>query len=243
MLPHGPGGSALEDDMASRGIGKAAFAGLLIAVIALTLVALVTGWLSLELLRDVVATGSGAARAHPVAVAAIFFLVVLVATTLCFPAAPLLGMSGGALFGLWSGMALVLVASSIGSTIACMGARFLFRDWIARRFAVRLARIDAGLEQHGAAYLLALRFNPVIPYWPVNLAIGCTHMPLRQFLVLTLVGLAPSILVYALAGTHLHTLNSLGQAASGDVMLALLLLSLVPVVFERAVLRRSRSRA
>ena len=101
-------------------------------------------------------------------------------------------------------------------------------------------RHSTGLARHGVAYLLSIRLNPIIPYWPVNLAIGCTTMPMREFFWLTLIGLAPSIFVYCLAGTHLGELGHMGEAASWEVAAAMLGLSLVPLAFDRLVLKRRK---
>lgn len=224
--------------MARNSTGGMVAAGLLALVIAAALIALAGGWLSLDLVHDISRGGARMVAAHPLVSMAVLFAAVTVMTALCFPVAPLIGMTGGSLFGLWTGFALVLAVTALGSTLACLGSRFLFRDWIAARFARRLARIDAGLETHGAAYLLSIRLNPVIPYWPVNLAFGCTHMPIRHFLPLTLVGLAPSIFVYALAGTHLADLDHLNQVASTEIVAGMLVLSLIPLAFDRLILKR-----
>lgn len=226
--------------MAGSKAGGIAAAGLLVATILAALIALGAGWISLDLVRDIVAFGGHQVAERPVLSALIVFAAIVLATALCFPIAPMLGMTGGALFGLWLGVPMVLLASTLGSTIACLGSRFLFREGIERRFAKRLAKIDAGLARHGVAYLLSIRLNPIIPYWPVNLAIGCTTMPMREFFWLTLIGLAPSIFVYCLAGTHLGELGHMGEAASWEVAAAMLGLSLVPLAFDRLVLKRRR---
>ena len=70
--------------------------------------------------------------------AAAFFLCCLVLTAACFPAAPILGLSAGALFGLWPGLAIMLGAWVLGSTIAFFGARFFLRDWVKRTFGKRI---------------------------------------------------------------------------------------------------------
>ena len=97
-------------------------------------------WLSIDKLKESRAVLQHLVETRPLLCAAGFFLLCVVATAACFPAAPVLGITGGALFGLWPGLLLVLVASSIGSTIAFLDARYLLRDWVKRRFA---RRIDA----------------------------------------------------------------------------------------------------
>ena len=158
-----------------------------------------------------------------------FFLLCVVATAACFPAAPVLGVSGGALFGFWPGLALVLVASSIGSTIAFFESRHSLRLWVRRRFTRATAAIDRGVETHGWLYLLALRINPVVPYGLVNLAMGLTAIRTRTYVALTIAGLVPATLVYVSAGTRLASIDSASDIVSADLLVALLALSLLPL--------------
>ena len=129
--------------MAGNKAGGRVAAALLVATILAALIALGAGWISLDLVRDIVTFGGQQVVERPVLSALIVFAAITLATALCFPIAPMLGMTGGALFGLWLGVPMVLLASTLGSTIACLGARFLFREGIERRFAKRLAKIDA----------------------------------------------------------------------------------------------------
>ncbi|MEA3016754.1 MAG: hypothetical protein QOI38_1476 [Sphingomonadales bacterium] len=174
------------------------------------------------------------AEARPLLALGGFFLVTLAATACCFPAAPIIGLSAGALFGFWTGFPLVLTASACGSTIAFLAARTALRDWVEARFGARMAPIDRGFERHGAFYLLALRFNPLIPYWLVNLAMGITRMRLGAYVPLTLIGLSPATFIYVDAGTRLATLTGISDILSPGLIAALILLSLFPLIADRA---------
>lgn len=206
-----------------------AFALFLIGLAGAWLLTPLGQWLSLDNLahsRDQLAS---LVAARPWLCAAGFFLLCIAATAACFPAAPLIGVTGGALFGFWPGLAIVLVASAAGSTIAFLNARSTLRGWAERRFAPQLQAIDRGVEANGPLYLLSLRFNPVVPYWLVNLAMGLTGMRPAAYVPLTLIGLAPATFVYVTAGTQLATLGSAAQIVSLSVAAGLLLVSLLPV--------------
>jgi uncharacterized membrane protein YdjX (TVP38/TMEM64 family) len=191
-------------------------------------------WLSIDKLKESRDLLQYLVETRPVLCAAGFFLLCVVATAACFPAAPVLGITAGALFGLWPGLLLVLVASSIGSTIAFLDSRYLLREWVKRRFARRIEPIDRGMERHGALYLLMLRFNPIVPYWLVNLAMGVTAIGLKTYVALTPAGLMPATFLYVNAGTQLATIDSARDVFSPGVLLALLLLSLFPLVVRLA---------
>lgn len=226
--------------MDGRSLGAIVFAAVIVGVLAAWLFSPLRDWLTIDQLKQSRIALTQLIEARPFMTAAAFFMFCLVATAACFPAAPILGVSGGALFGLWPGLPIVLIASSIGSTIAFFDARYLLRDWVKRRFARRIEVIDRGIEAHGGLYLLTLRLNPVVPYWLVNLAMGVTSMRLRTYAALTVAGLLPATLIYVNAGTQLATLDSAADIVSPQLVVTLLLLSLFPLV---ALGRRAPVRA
>ena len=211
-------------------LGAIIFAALIAGVLAAFLLSPLGDWLTIDELKRSRAALAQLIEVRPMLSAAGFFLFCLVATAACFPAAPILGVTGGALFGFWPGLGIVLIASSIGSTIAFFDARYLLRDWVKRRFARRIAAIDRGIAAHGGLYLLTLRLNPVIPYWLVNLSMGLTAMRLRTYAALTVAGLLPATFIYVHAGTQIATLESARDIVSPQLIAALLLLSLFPLV-------------
>src|SRR6185437_10625149 len=83
----------------------------------------------------------------------LFFLVYLTITALSLPAAALLTLLAGALFDFWLGVAVVSLASTFGATLAFLSSRYLFREWVQRRFGNRLRALDEGVARDGAYYL------------------------------------------------------------------------------------------
>ena len=229
--------------MSRRGLGALVLALFILGVIAAYWLTPLRDWLSIEQLKQSRQSLEQLVAARPLLSATAFFLICMVATAICFPVAPLLGVSAGVLFGFWAGLALALVAQSIGSTVAFLAARYLARGWVERTLGARLEPIDRGMERHGALYLLTLRFNPVIPYWLVNLATGLTRMRLAPYAALTPIGLLPAMSIYANAGTQIATIESAGDILSPGLIVALLLLSLFPLIVRAALplIRRVRT--
>jgi uncharacterized membrane protein YdjX (TVP38/TMEM64 family) len=207
------------------------------AIIAAVLISPAGDWLTLERLAESRDALAALVEARPFLSAAAFLALCIAASALCFPAAPLIGIAGGALFGFWPGLALLSIGFTVGSTLACLGSRHLFRAAIHARLGHRLAAVDRGFERHGAAYLLALRINPLIPYWLVNLAAGLTAMRLRAYVPLTFAGLLPALFIYASAGSSLASARGAGEIVSPTLLASLLALSLVPLAADRALHR------
>jgi uncharacterized membrane protein YdjX (TVP38/TMEM64 family) len=99
----------------------------------------------------------------------VFFLVYLTITALSLPVAGGLTMLAGALFDLALGTAVVSLASTLGATLAFLSSRYLFRDWVQRRFGERLRPLNEGVEKDGAYYLFTLRLVAAVPFFLINL--------------------------------------------------------------------------
>jgi uncharacterized membrane protein YdjX (TVP38/TMEM64 family) len=85
-------------------------------------------------------------------------------------------------------------------------------------------------------YLLVLRLIPVVPFFLINLVSGVSPLPVRSFILGTLVGTLPGTFLYVNAGTALGTLGKPSDLLSFQVVGALSLLalfSLIPVAWRR----------
>jgi uncharacterized membrane protein YdjX (TVP38/TMEM64 family) len=182
------------------------------------------------------------ADAHQVAALAIAFATYAGVVALSLPGALVFSIACGLLFG-YAGTVVAVIAETLGATVAFLAARFLFADAIRRRLGAAGARINAGFTRHAFSYLLFLRVVPVFPFFLVNLAPAFTSVPVRTFMLATLVGAIPATFVYANLGRALRSLDSPDDALSIPTFAALAvlgLLSLAPVFATplRARLRR-----
>jgi len=183
----------------------------------------------------------GFRQAHPWLLAGAFFLIYVVFTALSLPAATLLTLAAGAVFGLLEGMLLVSFASSIGATLAFLASRFVFRDAVQQRFGKRLQAIDKGMQREGALYLFTLRLVPVIPFFVVNLLMGLTASPARTFYWVSQVGMLAATLVFVNAGTQLASLQSLSGILSPRIIGSFVLLGVFPLL-ARWIVDRVKAR-
>ncbi|WP_223923526.1 TVP38/TMEM64 family protein [Geobacter sp. AOG2] len=174
--------------------------------------------------------------AHRAATVAGFMAVYIVQTALSLPGAAILSLAAGAIFGSVMGTVYANIAATIGATLAFLVTRYLLRDTIQSRFGPRLESLNRELEARGFNYLLFLRLVPLFPFFLINLAAGLTRLPLRTFVLGTMIGIIPGGFVYVNAGASLATITSLSGIASPRVLgsFALLgLFALVPVAYNR----------
>ncbi|MGA0806480.1 MAG: TVP38/TMEM64 family protein, partial [Pseudohongiellaceae bacterium] len=98
---------------------------------------------------------------------AAYFLIYVLVAALSLPAAAILTLLGGAVFGFWWGLMLVSFASSIGATLAFLLARTILRDWVQQRFGAYLEPVNRGMQKDGVFYLFTLRLVPLFPFFLV----------------------------------------------------------------------------
>lgn len=173
---------------------------------------------------------------------AVLFLVVSIALmSLSLPVGSILSLTAGALFDLWLGVGLIIVASAFGSMFAFLASRYLLRDFVRRWFGRWLAVVDRGIEKDGAQYLLMLRLSPVVPFFAVNATMGLTSIRANTFFWISQFGMLPSCFLYVLAGTELALLEKPSDILSPELIGILLILAITPLVC-RWIFRRHSAR-
>jgi pyruvate/2-oxoglutarate dehydrogenase complex dihydrolipoamide dehydrogenase (E3) component/uncharacterized membrane protein YdjX (TVP38/TMEM64 family) len=179
---------------------------------------------------------------RPLPLMGLYFGLYVTFAALSIPGAAVMTLAGGAIFGFWRGLLLVSFASVLGAVFAFLGSRYLFRDWVRRRFGRQIAAIDRGIERDGIFYLLTLRLNPIFPYFLVNLAMGLTRIGVLKFALVSQIGMLPATIVYVNAGTQLAHIRNLSDILSPQLIGSLVLLSLFPLIAKFLVdaLRKRR---
>ena len=172
---------------------------------------------------------------HPWGAALGFLALYIAFTSLSLPAASLMTLLAGAIFGLGLGTALVSFASAIGATLAMLASRFVLRQWVQTRFGAQLTGVNRGVEREGAFYLFTLRLIPAVPYFLINLAMGLTPIRTWTFYWVSQVAMLPATMLYVNAGTQLARLDSLRGILSWQLIGAFVLLGIFPLAAKKAI--------
>jgi len=170
---------------------------------------------------------------HQFLVIAGYMLMYILVTSLSLPGAAVMTLAGGALFGLLTGTIIVSFASTIGATLACFVCRFILRDWVQGKFGDKLKTVNEGVEREGAFYLFTLRLIPVFPFWLINLVMGLTKMSLKNFYLVSQIGMLPGTIVYVNAGKELARIDSISGILSPGLILSFVLLGLFPIITKK----------
>jgi phospholipase D1/2 len=149
-------------------------------------------WLSPEKLRSV---GEGLRQlpGSPLLVLAAYVVgsLLVVPVTLMIAATVLV-------FGPWLGLVYAAVGSVLASVVTYWLGRVFGRETVRRVAGSRLDRLSRALGRRGILAVVTVRIVPVAPFTVVNLVAGATHISLRDYLIGTVLGLAPGIIATAL---------------------------------------------
>ncbi len=116
----------------------------------------------------------------------------------------------GWLFGFWAAVLLVEIGLTTAALVSFAVARYVMRDSIRQRMGSVVNKLDQGIKQDGAFYLVMMRVAHV-PYSLVNYGAAITSVRQRTFAWTTTAGTLPGTLIFAFVGTRIPTLRSLAE--------------------------------
>ncbi len=178
------------------------------------------------------------------------FVGYVAATSLSVPAAALMAMALGWMFGFPIAIVIVSIGSTLGAMSAFLTSRWLLREAVRTRFREPLREIETALERDGAFYLFLLRLIPVIPFCVINIVMGLTPIRFRTFWWVSQLGMLPGSVLFVAAGASVPTLRVLfDHGVTGILTLKVLtvfsILGLMPLLARwmyvaRRAIRESR---
>ena len=144
----------------------------------------------------------------------------------------------------------VWVGAWIGSNLAMLLGRYLFRDSttkLAHKYKI-ISAIDKAMEQEGLKFTFLLRLCPLVPYNAFNYTMGITGVKFVDY-ALGGFGMIPGTIVYVFIGT---TISNIADAAAGNyesgwlglVMLIVgTVLALAAIIYISIVVKRYLNKA
>lgn len=175
--------------------------------------------------------------------AAVYFL----AIAFSLPVGLVLTIGGGMVFGLLEGTVITVLAATAGALAVFLAARSAIGDALRRRAGPLARRLERGFREDALSYLLVLRLVPLFPFWLVNIVPALLGVPVRIYVLGTLVGIIPGTFVFVSVGNGLETIIDRGQIPGLEIFLepsvlipiaGLSVLALLPVVYKRLRGRR-----
>ena len=174
-------------------------------------------------------------NANPYTTITIFFIGYLLMAAFSLPGAAIMTIAAGAIFGLLIGTIIVSFASTIGATLNAFFARYLFRDYVEKKYKGKLKIINKGIKKEGVFYLFALRLIPVVPFFVINLVMGLTKMKLKTFYLVSQAGMLLGTAIYVNAGNEIAMIDSMRGILSPSLIFSLVLLGVFPIVIKKLI--------
>jgi uncharacterized membrane protein YdjX (TVP38/TMEM64 family) len=122
-----------------------------------------------------------------------------------FPVLVLIAATAAAL-GPWLGFVTAMTGVVLSAFILFVIGRALGRERLQRLLGRRTARIQERVVGKGILAVVVIRMIPIAPFSVVNVVAGASTLPLRDFLIGTLLGMTPGILAMAVLGAQIADL-------------------------------------
>lgn len=159
----------------------------------------------------------------------------------------LLTLGTGFLLGVWPGLAVVSLGSTLGAMAAFLTGRTAARGWIERQFATRprFRALAAAVARSGFTIVLLTRLSPIFPYGVLNYGYGVTRVRFADYALASWLGMLPGTAVYVVLGASARTLAEVtaGGGERGAVEWALLSAGLAATVAVAVLVARAARRA
>jgi phospholipase D1/2 len=137
-----------------------------------------------------------------------------------FPVTVLIVISG-MMFAPSTAISCALVGAGAGASLTFWIGHSLGKPILRNVFGARVNRISQGLARRGVAGVAALRMLPLAPFAVVNLAMGASHIRFVDFLLGTVAGMAPGIVVSVILGRQLGQVAEDASAMNVGVLILL----------------------
>ncbi|WP_349941476.1 TVP38/TMEM64 family protein [Fulvimarina sp. MAC8] len=130
-----------------------------------------------------------------------FIVLYALLVAIAFPAASIITIAAGFVFGWLIGGILTVVGATIGAAGIFLAARHAFGDVLRRKAGGAIKRFAEGFQNDAFSYLFVLRLTPVLPFFAVNIAPAFVNISLRTYVLATFFGIMPGSFVYTFLGS------------------------------------------
>lgn len=188
-------------------------------------------YLSLGVLAEQRETLKGFVADHRIGSILGYFVIYTLAVAFAFPAASVLTIFAGFVFGWWIAGILTVFAATIGASVIFLAARSACGDVLRKRAGPFAARLADGFARDAFGYLLVLRLAPVFPFLIINIAPAFCNIRLRTYAAATFLGIIPGTLAYSWLGQGLDSVIAAADAAGREVSVSDLVTPEITIAF------------
>ena len=175
----------------------------------------VQDYFSLEFLSQSRDALKGYVAENPVLSVFGFGAIYAAAVAFSFPAASVLTIFAGFLFGWLIGGIVVAFGATLGASMIFLAAQTAFGDFLRDKIGGKIKNLAEGFEKDAFSYLLVLRLAPVFPFFVMNVAPAMFRVPLKTYVTATFLGILPGTFAYAYLGQGVDSVLLAAQESGG----------------------------
>ena len=145
----------------------------------------------------------------------VFFIFSIVWVLFLGFASPLL-IFGGFVFGKWWGILITLAATTMGATLLYLLVGFFFRDFIVQKLAPKFSKLKELFNKNDLFYFTSYRFigGGGTPYAIQNILPVLFDMSIKNYIIATFIGSAPSMFVTVALGDGIGSIIDKNETLS-----------------------------
>jgi uncharacterized membrane protein YdjX (TVP38/TMEM64 family) len=166
------------------------------------------------------------------------FMVIYAAATVAALPGSAMTLIAGSLFGPIVGVAAVIVAATLGATLAFLVSRYFAREAVAQWLSTKekFRQLDDLTEKHGAIVVALTRLVPIFPFNLLNYGFGLTKVPLWTYVLWSGLCMLPGTIMYVVIGASLFEAIAKGRVPW--ILIAVVIVLLVAMIFIGKYARR-----
>lgn len=143
---------------------------------------------------------------HPIRSGLAFSTIFYLFTISALPVTIILTTIGGFLFGPILGSCYIVVAGLLSSLTVFTTSKRMFGRYFQEKYSTQLEKFNQSLDNYGFYYLLVIRIIPFIPFFVINICAGLTKIDTKIFIITTVLGSLPAIIIFTLLGSQCASL-------------------------------------
>ncbi|MBB6215516.1 putative membrane protein YdjX (TVP38/TMEM64 family) [Anaerosolibacter carboniphilus] len=159
------------------------------------------------------------------ALAPIIYIIMFTIVPLTLFPDSVLAIAGGMCFGLFWGSIYTMIGALCGGTLSFYISRLIGKNFIKNILKKDLGELSSSIEEKGFFIILLLRLIPLFPYDIISYSAGLSNIRYRDFLLATIFGTIPGIIVFTNVGDKATDVGSTGFYISISLLVILLLAS------------------
>lgn len=158
----------------------------------------------------------------------VFATVYAAATVAALPGS-VLSIAAGALFGPFLGVLTVIVAATIGASLAFLVSRYFARQavagWLGKN--EKFLKLDDLTEKHGDIIVAITRLVPLFPFNLLNYGFGLTRVPFRTYVLWSALCMLPGTVLYVVGSAAIFETVAEGRIPWVLVLVVLMILGII----------------